>query len=101
MIKELRKELKKFADPKKAKFLEKYFKTGKGEYAEGDIFLGISVPQAREIAIKNSNISFKEVSYLLKSKIHEERFIALEILVHKFDKSDSDIEKENIYEFYL
>ena len=101
MIKELRKELKKFADPKKAKFLERNFKNGKGEYAEGDIFLGISVPVARRIAIKNSNISLKEVSYLLKSKIHEERFIALEILVHKFDKSDSDIEKENIYEFYL
>lgn len=76
MILELRQELKKLKNEKKAKILSRFFKTGKGEYGEGDIFLGISVPKSRQIAIKYSTIAFPEIKELLKSKIHEERLIA-------------------------
>jgi len=79
-----RKELKLKADPKKAKILQRFFKTGKGEYGEGDMFLGISVPEIRKIARKYSDLKLKEISELLKSKIHEERVAALRILVNQF-----------------
>ncbi len=98
MIDQLRTDLKKAANPKKAKLLQGFFKTGKGEYGEGDIFLGITVPQLRKIALKFKNLSFAEIKTLLKSKIHEERLIALLILVSNFEKGLS--QKKN-YKFYL
>lgn len=97
---ELRRELKKIANPQKAKNLQRFFKTGKGEYGEGDVFLGITVPLSRKIAIKFKNLSFLEITKLLQSKIHEERLIALLILVQQFNKAEEKIRKE-IYEFYL
>lgn len=97
---ELRKELKKLANPQKAKILRRFFKTGKGEYGEGDVFLGITVPQSRKIAIKFRNLGFSEITQLLKSKIHEERLIALLILVNNFNTGDEKIQ-EKIYNFYL
>jgi 3-methyladenine DNA glycosylase AlkD len=96
----LRTELKKLADPKRAKLLQGYFKTGKGEYGEGDIFLGLTVPAARETAKKYVDLSFKDIKSLLASKFHEERLIALLILVQKFNKGDEKDQKE-VYEFYL
>jgi 3-methyladenine DNA glycosylase AlkD len=100
MVSDLRKELKKIADPKKAKLLAGYFKTGKGEYGEGDVFLGITVPNSRKIAAKYNKLSFPEIAELLKSKFHEERLVALLILVYRFNKG-LDEEKKIIYEFYL
>lgn len=100
MIEELRLELKKLENFKKAKFLSRFFKTGKGEYAEGDIFLGLAVPESRKIAIKYKDLSFDELKQLLRSKYHEERLIALLILVHNFDKG-SYKEKERIAKYYL
>lgn len=93
-------ELKRMVDCQRAKFLQGYFKTGKGEYGEGDIFLGITVPDSRKIAIRYKDLSFSEISKLLCSKFHEERLIALLILVQKFNKGDGKTKKE-IYEFYL
>ena len=87
MLKDLQKEVKKLTDNKKAKFLQRFFKTGIGEYGEGDIFAGITVPQSRSLAIKYKDLSFAQISKLLKSKIHEERLIALLILVHNFAPS--------------
>lgn len=68
---ELRSELKSKANSRKAKILKGFFKTGKGEYGEGDVFLGITVPQSRKLAIKFRHLSFSEIAQLLKlSLIH-------------------------------
>jgi len=99
-LSELQEEVKKIADPQRAKFLSGYFKTGKGEYGEGDIFLGITVPVSRQFARKYKDLKFSEITKLLKSKFHEKRLIALLILVHNFNLKDEKIKKE-IYEFYL
>ncbi len=91
----------KLADPGKAKILQRFFKTGEGEYGEGDIFLGIVVPKQRKLVKKYwKGITLADLDRLIKSKIHEERLIALLILVAKFQKAD-DILKNQIYNFYL
>jgi len=102
-LKEVKKELRKQADKKKAKLLQRFFKTGKGEYAEGDIFLGVMVPNQRKIAKEFfQKINLKEIQELLNSKIHEERLTGLIMLVYKYkNKSTTDREKEEIYELYL
>ncbi len=100
MLDDLRKDTRRVSNLEKAKILSRFFKTGKGEYGEGDIFLGITVPVCRTFAIKYKNISFSETRELLKSKIHEERLIALLILVHNF-KIGSDPDRKNIFNFYL
>src|SRR3989344_3805625 len=82
----IRKDIKKAADSKKAQLFQRFFKTGEGEYGFGDIFIGLTVPQSRNIAIKFKDLDFADIIELLKSKIHEERLIALLILVHKFQK---------------
>jgi len=97
----IRQEIKSLANQEKAKFLQKYFKTQPGEYGEGDIFLGLTVPEARKIAIKYKDLPLKEIQHLLDSKIHEERLIALEILTHNYEKSKSEKSKEEIVKFYL
>lgn len=84
----------------KASVLRKFFKTGPGEYGHGDIFIGVIVPDIRSIAKKYQNLSFPEVLILLKSKIHEERFLALLILVCKYTKADNET-KAKIYKLYL
>lgn len=96
----LRKDLKKLANPKKAKILAGFFKTGEGEYGYGDIFLGITVPQSREIAKKYKDLPADEIRELFKSKIHEERLIAVLLLVHNFQTGD-DRKKKEIFDFYL
>jgi len=90
----LRKDLKKSSNKDKAKLLQRFFKTGKGEYAEGDIFLGISVPQQRKLAKKYSNLDILTLQSLLDSKIHEERLIALLILVENYKKSREEFLRE-------
>lgn len=94
------KDLRKMKDDKKAKILANYFKTGKGEYAEGDVFWGISVPKQRIVAKKYSNLSLKDIAALLNSKIHEHRLTALIILVNKYRKSQ-EADKETIFNLYL
>ena len=95
----LRKEIKNLTDKEKGAFLQRFFRTGPGEYGEGDIFVGLTVPQSRSLALKYRDLSFLEILELLKSKIHEERLIALLILVYRFQKQPEDQRK--IYEFYL
>ena len=87
-------------NPEKAKVLSGFFKTGKGQYAEGDIFLGITVPEARKLARKYADMKISEIQELLKSKIHEERLLALMLLVNKFQSGDEK-NKEKIFDFYL
>jgi len=97
---DLRRELKSISNPDKAKILSRFFKTGKGEYAEGDIFLGITVPQSRAIAQNFRHLTFAEIKRLLRSKVHEERLIALLILVDIYKNGKLDKQKE-IVEYYL
>jgi 3-methyladenine DNA glycosylase AlkD len=102
MLEQLKKEFQSVANPDLAKRLSKFFKTGKGEYAEGDIFLGIKVPVQREIAKKYLNLNLNELQELLNSKIHEHRFTALVILLNKYQKAKkNNLEKRKIFEFYL
>lgn len=97
-LKLLEKELNSLSDPERAKHSAGFFKTGKGEYGEGDEFLGITVPVQREAAKKYPDLSLDDLQSLLNSKIHECRLTALFILIAKYKKSD---EKEKIAKFYL
>jgi len=88
--------------PEKAEFFPRFFKTGKGEYGEGDVFIGVTVPDQRSIAKEFYNkISLEELSELLSSKIHEHRLTALLMLVYKFEKIKDKIQQKEIIDFYL
>jgi len=100
MIHNLRKDVQALANPQKAKLVEGYFKTGPGQYGEGDIFLGLTVPQSRTIAVKYKDLAYLEISALLKSKNHEERFISLVILIHNY-KYGNEKDRKKTYNFYL
>ena len=93
-------DLEKLADPNQAKILSRFFKTGKGEYGAGDIFLGIKVPNQRKVAAKYKDSTLEDIQALLNSKTHEHRLTSLFILVTKYKKADNSGKKE-IIEFYL
>lgn len=93
-------ELRKCASPKKAELLSRFFKTGKGEYGEGDKFLGVMVPETRAVAKKFAPISIDELVPHLHSPWHEERLCSLLVLVEKFRKADS-AERRKIFDFYF
>ena len=99
-LKDVEGELKKLANPEKAKVLSRFFKTGKGDYGEGDIFLGITVPKQRKIAKKYPDLPLNDIRKLLSSKIHEYRLVALLMLIRQYGKADERWEKE-IFDFYL
>lgn len=102
IVKEIQEALAVLAIPEKAELFPKYFKTGKGEYGEGDLFLGVKVPDQRSVAKAFfATITLQEVSELLSSKYHEHRLTALFILVTKFEKTKNDDIKKQIVEFYL
>ena len=98
--KEIQQELEMYIDPVKKEYLPKFFKTGKGQYGEGDKFLGIVVPNVRLVAKKHTEESFETVKELMRSEYHECRLCGLLILVERVKKSDEKDRKE-IYEFYL
>lgn len=100
LLKNLREDLNLYASPQKATGLKRFFKTGKGQYGEGDIFLGIQVPDSRKITRKYAGISIEDVLCLLSSKIHEERLTALLIMVEKYRRAD-ETGKETLYKKYL
>jgi len=93
-------ELKALADKKRAKNTSRLFKTGKGEYGHGDIFLGIPVGPQRKIAKKYQNLSLNKIERLLQSKIHEYRLVALLILVNNFQRTN-DKQRKKIVDLYL
>ena len=88
------------ADKEHAKTMQWFFKTGKGEYGEGDKFLGLKVPLQRKIAKIFSDIEFSDLKQLLHSDYHEDRLISLLILVNKYQSADEK-SKEKIYKFYI
>lgn len=96
----LKKEIQKLADPQKAKILQRFFKTQKGEYGEGDIFLGVNVPLLRKIAKKHKDLSLTDLRKLIQSKFHEYRQIALFVLVSQYQSSENRRKKE-LFDFYL
>jgi len=99
-LSELRKKIKSVASPDVANTMRWFFKTGKGEYGEGDTFVGLKVPMQRIITKEFRDLNLNELKVLLNSKVHEERLISLFILVYKFEKGE-EREKEKIFLFYL
>ena len=99
-LQDLKKEFSKLKDNKKAGLLQRFFKTGKGEYAEGDVFLGIVVPKQRVLVKKYWNLlDLKDIQGLLNSKVHEHRLTALLILVRQFHNYPE--KREKIFKLYL
>lgn len=99
-------ELCKLSSRKKAQINSWFFKTGKGEYGEGDEFIGVSVPDVRAVAKWYIDLSFDEITKLLASPVHEERLLALIILTLQFDQPTHkapawQVRRRKIYQFYL
>lgn len=97
---EIQKELETYIDPVKREYLPRFFKTGKGQYGEGDKFLGVVVPHTRLVARKYKDEPFEVMAELLQSEWHECRLCALLMMVERFKKCDETGRKE-IYQFYL
>jgi 3-methyladenine DNA glycosylase AlkD len=100
MLSRLKEDMNDLADPEKAVVLSRFFKTGKGQYGEGDIFLGITVPKQRAVATKYPGLSLKVIRKLLSGGIHEYRLVSLLILVNKYKKAEMEGRKK-IIDFYL
>lgn len=97
---EIQHELEQYIDPVKREYLPRFFKTGKGQYGEGDKFLGVVVPNTRIVAKRHKDAPFEVMAALLQSEWHECRLCALLMLVERFKKSDEKGRKL-IYDFYL
>ena len=96
----IRTALEELADSGRAAVARSFFKTGPGEYGEGDVFLGIRVPDLRKLAAAHRDITFGDIQDLLKSPVHEERLLALLVLVGRYSRAN-DGEKKRIFDFYL
>ncbi len=102
--KEIKKELRKYASSERKKTNEWFFKTGKGQYGEGDKFIGVRVPDIRKVAKRFMEIKLPDLEKVLRSEIHEERLLALLILVEKNKrviKNGNRVEQKQIVDFYL
>jgi 3-methyladenine DNA glycosylase AlkD len=93
-------ELQKYSNKSRAEHSQRFFRTGKGEYGEGDVFIGVTVPNQRKVAKKYIDITFSELSKLLHSKTHEHRLTAIFILVYQYNKAKL-ADRQKIYKFYL
>ena len=99
-ISKLRSKINTLADKEVAETMQWFFKTGKGDYGEGDIFVGLKVPLQRKLAREFKDLSLAEIGELLNSSIHEERLISLIILIDKYQKTDEK-GKKLIFNFYM
>lgn len=94
-------DFKKVSSKEKAQILQRFFKTGKGEYGEGDVFIGVVVPEIRRLCKKYyKDLTLKELDFFLHSKIHEYRLFALLCLTYKYEKADEK-EQKKIFNYYL
>jgi 3-methyladenine DNA glycosylase AlkD len=98
MLKYLINDLKKIGNKKKVLVFKRFFKTGKGEYGEGDKFLGITVPEVRKVAKKYKNLNLEDLKKLLKNEFHESRLCALMILRFQYEVFEN---KKELVDFYL
>jgi 3-methyladenine DNA glycosylase AlkD len=89
------------ANPTQARHAQRFFKTSKGEYGYGDIFLGVTVPQIRKIANQYKDLTLPQIDKLMASKFHEVRFCGLVILTLQFKSSSESIVHKKIFDFYL
>ena len=96
----VRKSLRDAGNPKDAVFLQRFFKTGPGQYGEGDVFLGIRVPASRALARQCADLPFADVEKLLHDKYHEARLLALILLVGRYERGDN-AERQRVYRAYL
>ena len=94
-------ELKALANPSRAFGLQKFFQTAKGQYGEGDVFLGLTVPEVRKVAAKYKNLSFQEIEKLTSSKFHEFRLCGLVILTLQYKSAKEPSEQQRIFNFYM
>lgn len=97
---EIRKRVRELGNAERAEVLQRFFKTAPGQYGEGDIFLGLTVPQMRALAKEYRALADAEIVNLLQSAFHDERAIALFILVQAFARGD-EAKRKAIYELYL
>lgn len=96
----LKREVQKYAQPERARFLQGFFKTGPGEYAEGDVFLGLTVPESRVAAKKYRSLQVDQLAKLIQSRFHEHRLIALLIMVDRHQRASPE-ERQQLHELYL
>jgi 3-methyladenine DNA glycosylase AlkD len=102
----VKKDLAAFARPHRVSDSLRFFKTGPGEYGEGDLFIGVTVPDSRIVAKDHKELPLTEIQKLLNSKIHEERFVGLAILVNQFKKAQqpktfNQAEQKKLFDFYM
>jgi 3-methyladenine DNA glycosylase AlkD len=97
---EIQQELKSLADPRHAAVLQRFFKTGPGQYGERDRFRGIRVPVLRKVARKYRHLSLAEAEQLLQSAFHEDRLLALLLLIEHYYRDDDTV-RDGIHRFYL
>lgn len=100
MTRDIVNTLEKKGNPEKARHLSRFFKTGKGEYGEGDLFMGVTVPEQRVIARQYQDAGFPVLEELIRSPYHEQRLVALLILECKFGKQKEDKIRKQCIDFY-
>lgn len=94
-------ELKAMRNPSRAHHSQSFFKTGPGEYGEGDVFLGLTVPAVRKIAGKHQDLEISEIAKLMDSHLHESRLCGLVILTNQYKKLKTEKEKKVAFDFYI
>lgn len=99
-VNQIRSRLRTLARPESVDVLRRFFKTGPGEYGEGDVFIGVSLPQLRQVCRECRGVALAEVTRLLRSRVHEERLLALLILVDAYRRG-TPAERGRIYRLYL
>jgi len=99
-LNEIKQKLDSLADPSNQQQIQRFFKTGKGDYAEGDIFLGIRTPMLRKLAAQYQDLSLNDAEQLLQSPIHEHRSLALMLWVTQFPKANK-AQQQRLFERYL
>ena len=99
-LEDIQKKLKHLRNKEKTKIHQRFFKTGPGEYGEGDVFIGVTVPELRKLAKEHKTANPSEIKKLLCSQIHEERLLSLFLLIYRYSRGDGS-EKKRIYELYL
>jgi 3-methyladenine DNA glycosylase AlkD len=99
-VQKIVREIKILGNPARARLSQSFFKTAKGQYGEGDVFIGLTVPQQRSIALSHLAATLADLEKLLHSKVHEHRFVALEILIAQFERAAASGRKA-LFDFYI